>query len=215
MRWLVLLLYILIMEKRWVDYCLVVIATACLFLYFLTNVPREHMYELTTPLDRIIPLIPFFVIPYTSLHYFLMPATLIVLFMQPTNYYLRVFLISAIVLLVSSNIVFFVFPTYFPFRPVVHDDSLLLWMIHWIYMMDRPGALFPSVHVNIALLCALMWWQVRSRFAWFIIGWAVLVVLSTLFIRQHYILDVIAGGLSAGIGHRVGEYVTKRLFSYQ
>lgn len=200
------------MKQDRLDIFLLIIASICLFFYFFPNMPRENMYELTTYFDKKIPFIPLFVIPYASFHFLLIPATLLILSLQPYRYYLRIFLVSAIFMLVCSNLIFLLFPTYFPLRPDICGNSMCERMVTFIYWIDNPCAVCPSVHVNVSILCAILWWQIRSRYSITMIIWAIIISFSTLFIRQHYIIDVIAGILSAFLSWVVGTKLTNKFF---
>lgn len=62
---------------------------------------------------------------------------------------------------------------------------------------------FPSLHVGMAVVCAISYSHSASPsasvFYWL---WAALIALATLLTRQHYVIDVVAGGL-------LGAAVTK------
>ena len=66
-------------------------------------------------------------------------------------------------------------------------------ILAWLYRADQPTDLFPSLHVALAFLMAKA--VGRERPAWHpaMLAWATLIALSTLLIRQHYLVDVIAG----------------------
>jgi membrane-associated phospholipid phosphatase len=52
---------------------------------------------------------------------------------------------------------------------------------------------FPSGHTMLSLLTAWMAWRCRSRFRWPITVLASLIVLATVYLRYHWVIDVIAG----------------------
>jgi membrane-associated phospholipid phosphatase len=199
-------------KKIYIDGLLLLFLIIGFLLYSFTSVPREHMFDLVSSLDLVIPFIPIFVIPYISFHILLIPATFVLLYRQHDVYHLRVFLVSAILLLFVSNFIFFVFPTYCSIRPIIEDSSFLHRLVQLVYDLDHPCALCPSVHVNISTLCAFMWLRVSSRGSRFMVFWAFLVVLSTLFIRQHYVVDVIAGLFSAWLFNEIGQILVKRFY---
>jgi membrane-associated phospholipid phosphatase len=54
---------------------------------------------------------------------------------------------------------------------------------------------FPSLHVGMAVLCAASYCRFAPWSAGILFSlWAAAIALSTLFLRQHYIADVLAGG---------------------
>lgn len=74
-------------------------------------------------------------------------------------------------------------------------------VVRFFYWVDKPYNCFPSLHVALAFISAQMVDKFRPRFSRIFYSYAILVSLSTLFIRQHYILDLVAGaGLAYGLG---------------
>jgi membrane-associated phospholipid phosphatase len=55
----------------------------------------------------------------------------------------------------------------------------------------------PSGHTMMSVLCILMSWKFRSRWRWFVTIGGVSVVVSTVYLRYHYVVDVIAGTVLA------------------
>lgn len=51
----------------------------------------------------------------------------------------------------------------------------------------------PSGHTMLSMLGILMAWRFRSRWRWFITIGGVSVIISTIYLRYHYVVDVIAG----------------------
>ncbi len=43
-----------------------------------------------------------------------------------------------------------------------------------------------------------LWWRVDRRAGWIAAIWATLIVLSTVFVKQHYVPDLVAGLAVAG-----------------
>lgn len=65
---------------------------------------------------------------------------------------------------------------------------------------ERPTAAFPSSHVGIGTIIMLLAWRARSRALFLsILPLYVLMCLATIYIRAHYVIDIIAGWLSAGL----------------
>jgi membrane-associated phospholipid phosphatase len=64
---------------------------------------------------------------------------------------------------------------------------------------ERPTAAFPSSHVGISVVCILLAWRSGSRRLFFILlPFATLICFATVYIRAHYVIDVI-GGLICGV----------------
>ena len=62
---------------------------------------------------------------------------------------------------------------------------------------ERPVAAFPSSHVGVCTMPMLVVWRYRlRRLFWCLLPFAVLLFLSTVYIRAHYAIDALAGLLS-------------------
>lgn len=88
-------------------------------------------------------------------------------------------------------------------RPDASGSGLWLWLVRFIYAVDTPQNLFPSMH---CMLSWLYYTAIRGKKAYpaaLRIGWlifAVLVFASTLFVKQHYFVDFLGGVALAEIG---------------
>ena len=95
----------------------------------------------------------------------------------------------------------------------VDTSSISGWLIEWTRMIDGPHNTFPSGHVTFAWLLVLfvnLSQYVKEhqwvRFVYFC--WAILVSISTLTLKQHYIVDVISGFAFALLTY----FLAKRIF---
>ncbi|EYF05597.1 phosphatase PAP2 family protein [Chondromyces apiculatus] len=61
----------------------------------------------------------------------------------------------------------------------------------------------PSLHVAYAILPALATWTLGGKIRAFTAVWAVLMAFSAVYLRHHYILDVLAGALTALLADRL------------
>ena len=63
---------------------------------------------------------------------------------------------------------------------------------------ERPTAAFPSSHVGIATVCMLLAAHTRQRrLVWLLMPFYVFLCMSTVYIQAHYVIDAIAGFVSA------------------
>lgn len=98
---------------------------------------------------------------------------------------------------------FFLFPTYVT-DPEVTGSDIFSKTLLLVQSVDGDYAAFPSAHIYITVILALFYrdWYPRYKWLWLFI--VVIVMLSTLFTKQHYILDVLGGTLTAWLGYRFG-----------
>ncbi len=165
---------------------------------------------LPLPIDPHIPFISAFAIPYVFIFYLLVVFTL--------GYYFFVRTEKADQLIASILIIYAVaFLTYLimpvtmePFRPKPEElpsDFLSQVMANY-YRSDLPVNCFPSLHAANSTIVAYYLSKDHKRYKWVFWGLAFLVILSTLFVRQHYIVDEIYGFLLA---YFAGEIATRKI----
>ena len=94
--------------------------------------------------------------------------------------------------MLSALIIFIFFQTSVS-RPIIVGDDMFSNMIRNIYANDRPVNCCPSLHVALALICSIWVCRVSEnrilKSTVIVVGY--LIILSTLFIKQHVIMDVI------------------------
>ena len=158
----------------------------------------------TTSLDLTIPFMAWTVVIYLSLFYFFYPLPL--MSMPDNNRGRQEALImsqSLIMLFVVSNIWFVICPAEIHIRSQALENvdtmhPIFLVMFEGLWFMDEPYNAWPSLHVSSALLFtlfAIRWWKGKPMRQWAVGIWWVLMSLSILTTKQHFILDMITGAL--------------------
>ena len=81
-----------------------------------------------------------------------------------------------------------------------YQDGVFYAMVEHAHQAgERPVAAFPSSHVGVCLVVMLTAWHFKlRRLFWCLTPFAVLLFLSTIYIRAHYAIDAIAG-LASGL----------------
>jgi membrane-associated phospholipid phosphatase len=121
----------------------------------------------------------------------------------------QAFVFSLLTVMLVSYVVYIVYPTYVV-RPSVHGDDWLNQMIAFLYLNDRANNAFPSGHAYNTVLIALFWWRWLPRQRWLWLTITVVVLLSTLYTRQHNLPDLLGGILFAWLGYRLGLWCVAR-----
>lgn len=160
------------------------------------------MYTTHTPLDAMIPFCEAFVVPY-GLWYPLLIGIAVYLLRWDVPAYHRYMTFLAVSFFLSE-LIWFLYPNGHNLRPaVLPRENLFTALISLIHLADTSTNVFPSVHVVGslgALLAVKDCPRLRIRHPKVCRGITVLVVLiclSTVFIKQHAILDVIFAFLLA------------------
>ena len=79
--------------------------------------------------------------------------------------------------------------------------------------IERPTAAFPSSHVGISTIVMIMAYRVNKKLCYFLAPFYVLLCCATVYIQAHYLVDVIAGWISAVCIYIVATYMYKRWFA--
>ena len=101
---------------------------------------------------------------------------------------------------------YILWPTLPPYRFLPHEVELQgLWLSDALQqMIDRAEInrwdCFPSGHTMLSLVCVGLAWRWARRLLWGLVPVVGLLVLSTLVLRYHYLMDVLAGAVAAPVG---------------
>ncbi len=164
---------------------------------------------LYTPLDAWIPFWPVWVWPYLlSLVWWWVCFIWAAWKMDGVRY--RAFVTGALATMLSSYLVYVLFPTYVERPPVPEHRSWSVELVRFLYSNDRLHNAFPSSHAYTTMLLVFFWWNWRPRLRMVWAAIAVLVLLSTLFVRQHNLVDPLGGILWAWMGYRFGSWWVAR-----
>lgn len=164
------------------------------FQYLEANLQPQYMTQ--TVLDTQIPFVREFIIPYV-LWFIYVPFGLIYLGLHSKRDFYKLFL-ALCGGMAMANIVFSVFPNAQGLRPVIHSDDPFCTLIKFIYATDTPTNVCPSLHVieavavNAALQHSAAFSERKYRKTVSSI-YTLLVCLSTVFIKQHAVVDVFCG----------------------
>jgi membrane-associated phospholipid phosphatase len=181
----------------------IVIATAYV-LFAATYLPINEFsvgrdaYILYLPGEARLPFLPIFEYLYV-LTYFIGPFFLLTI--RDVATLLRLSRATGLTL-VTAYITYLLFPVYLE-RPQLEVTSLHTWLLSINYL-DKSYNHFPSLHVALTWLAVLAA-QVSDRARVGLSVIAVAISLSTLFVKQHYIVDVIYGGVLAWAAWRLAR----------
>lgn len=161
--------------------------------YFIINLfthTRTHHFHLALPFESSIPFYPIFIFAYCAL--FLMLAyTYIVI--NDLNYFWKAF--KTFILCVTIHFIFFfLMPVEYTLRPVIDpEQSIIYRIVDFFYWLDLPYNCFPSLHISNAFLCAHLLERYRAGYGKVFFPLAILIAISVVLVKQHYIADVLVG----------------------
>lgn len=166
-------------------------------IYFLPQkTPLRAPYTFSTKFDELIPFYPSWVWVYSGLYY---PMILVLCIISESFREFCYMAISFVSLLMLHLIFFYFFPIKTPssWRDFNRYESRSTRLLALIHKYDSPVNCFPSTHVSVATLTALymqsyldanQYWGSGAIFAF-----PILISLSAVFTKQHYLVDLPAG----------------------
>ena len=150
--------------------------------------------------DRLLPLAPAWALVYGALY--VMLIVLPVLVVQQEDLIRRT-VWAYLTVWTVAYIGFLLYPTVAPRPDKVPGEGFAVWGLRFLYDADPPYNCFPSIHVAHSFVSALACYRVHRVLGGIALACASLVALSTLFTKQHYVADLIAGILLAFAAYAV------------
>lgn len=148
-------------------------------------------YDLTTSFDEKVPLIPVFMLIYFGC--FIFWVIFDIMCMRTSKDFCAKYFSFEIISRLICGIIFIILPTY-NVRPAVNENGFFDTFLLFLYKIDTPDNLFPSVHCLISWNCFVGMRNLRQYkpvYKYLCLLSALLVFASTLFTRQHVIADII------------------------
>lgn len=160
--------------------------------YFLAKLFQPYQIVLNNNLDDKIPFIPEFIYFYILWYLLLFLVPLLVLKYSKKNF--NNYILTSISFITIEFLLFVAFPTTIN-RYQFDVNNLSTFLVDLIYKSDTPVYnLFPSGHCAYAFLfvtLVLDTKNIKINTKFFISIISLLIILSTLFIKQHVLIDVI------------------------
>lgn len=177
----------------------------CLLYYIFYLIAFEILEQVAVPkymihcaLDDKIPFISFFVIPY-FLWYVALVGSFAYLLLKDCENYLNLCLMC-FAGMTFCLVIYAVLPNGVNLRTELPNDGLLCRMMGMIYAIDPSTNVCPSIHVSSTTAIMVALWKSEKLHSkvWFqvvnvVVG--VAICISTVFVRQHSVIDVICGAL--------------------
>jgi membrane-associated phospholipid phosphatase len=184
--------------RSWLERAALTAGVVALFVlgYFAigTHVRPASAHALAAAWDAKIP----FVAGTVWIYLWLFPASLLPLFLVRCPRLFRRTIVAYALVIAASLIVFAAFPvTSRELRESagpLDRNTLSPWAVATLYRLDPPYNLFPSLHLSVAALAAMSAWMASRAYGAVVGCGVVLVAVSVLTVKQHFIADA-AGGL--------------------
>lgn len=182
-------------------------------LYFISKLLQGDLNLVGNVIDAKIPFVPAFFIPYCIwyLMIFIIPYYL---YCKDKDKFIK-YTMAYILCSMIGNIVFISYPSTVA-RPTVTGTDIFSLIAKFIYWIDTPTNCFPSLHCAISMLfilyiCESKNTNIITKISVCIIS--ILIMLSTLFTKQHVVVDFISGDMLALIVYLIVK-PSKKLPNY-
>lgn len=146
-------------------------------------------------LDDLIPFCEIFIIPYTSWFLYIAFSCMFIFLKGSDSEYLKLG-ISLVIGMSLSLTICMIYPSGLNLRPAQFPrHNIFTSLVSLLYSTDTPTNVFPSIHVynSLAIHISIMKLKVLENYRWVkncSLILCILICLSTVFLKQHSILDV-------------------------
>ena len=164
--------------------------------FFLIKLFQSNFHTIGSTIDKNIPFNNLAIIPY-CIWYILIFFVPYYLYIKDKNTLCK-YIASYFLCVIISNIIFATYPT-MVIRPDIKPNSILNFITWFIYKIDTPAVnCLPSLHCAVAMLFSLSAFDSKNlsiRYKIVISIFAIIIMLSTLFIKQHVFIDLVIGDI--------------------
>ena len=158
------------------------------FYFWCQRNPSVEPRELRLPIDDVIPYRPNWVWIYSFLYY---PVILFLNWSVESTRQFNYVALSFVALLMAQMVFFVFFPVVTPVDwRHTQGPSRSERFLQFVQSMDARSNSFPSMHMSVATLTAL---HLYARLGIWSFVFPLLIALSCLFTKQHYVVDLPAG----------------------
>ena len=145
--------------------------------------------------DDRIPFCQYFIIPYVLWYFFLIGTVIYFALSCPSKKEYYQYLGTLGIGMTLFLLISYIYPNGQNMRPDLTGDGIFISAIRFLYKIDTPTNIFPSMHVfNATASCVALFQNERCRrnrtFTVAQIVLTVSIVLSTMFLKQHSVADV-------------------------
>lgn len=166
--------------------------------FLLSKVIQGSPYLIGNKIDTLIPFNIWFIIPY-CIWYILIFTVPYSIYKKNKDSFVK-YIYCYIFVTLIANIIFVIFPTTVA-RPDVEATNILTFMAKTVFMVDTPVCnCFPSLHCAVSMLFIAFVFEnknFKNISKILITAISVLIMIATLFVKQHVFVDLLSGNLLA------------------
>lgn len=183
-----------------------------LLMYKASNRINTDSHFINMKIDELIPFCKYFVFFYFTYYWFSQLQLWIISYGNRRKFYRM--LISAFITCVICNICFICYQVEMSRPQIIGNDFFSKW-VNWVYNHD-PKALncFPSIHAVMGMLMIIGGTKSSNLPKWFniiSIVFGVGCIFSTVFIKQHYFIDMVVGTILSALIYFIVCIIDKKI----
>lgn len=190
----------------------VIVIYSCIYLIlfgYLEHRPVHGYHIVHTVFDDMIPFCEFFVIPYLLWFPYMILAVAYFIFYNKNKHEYYQLTFNLMLGMTVFLIVSYIYPNVQHLRPTEFPrENIFTELVRWLYRTDTPTNILPSIHVFNSLAIHMSLTSCEALQKHKIIRYSsltltILIILSTMFLKQHSVIDVCMGSTLALFGYLV------------
>jgi len=175
---------------------------------------RWHM--IYSPLDSKIPFCEYFIVPYVLWYFFVIGTIIYFAFFNKSQQEYYSLILNLGMGMTLFLIISIVFPNGHQLRQPVTGENVFEKAIMILHQVDTSTNVFPSIHVFNSLACCIALLKNRrwKQSSMLVVGTVLLtisIILSTIYLKQHSIVDVLGAFVMAAILYPIAYKVNFRI----
>ena len=189
---------------------LVILAYAIVYMTlfgYLEQKPVRGFHVIDTVFDSHIPFCEYFIVPYLLWFPYQVVTVLYFIFINKNKKEYYQLILNMMMGMTIFLIVSYIYPNVLHLRPSEFPrENVFTDMVRWLYRTDTPTNVLPSIHVFNSLAVHLSLTNCEAlrdhkgvRYGSLVL--TLLIILSTMFLKQHSVIDVCCGATLALFGY--------------
>ncbi len=189
---------------------LVILAYAIVYMTlfgYLEQKPVHGFHVIDTVFDSHIPFCEYFIVPYLLWFPYQVVTVLYFIFINKNKKEYYQLILNMMMGMTIFLIVSYIYPNVLHLRPSEFPrENVFTDMVRWLYRTDTPTNVLPSIHVFNSLAvhmsltnCEALRDHKGVRYGSLVL--TLLIILSTMFLKQHSVIDVCCGATLALFGY--------------
>lgn len=178
-----------------------------MFFWYLERRPVRGFHVIDTVFDDYIPFCEYFIVPYLLWFPYQIVTVLYFIFKNKNKKEYYQLILNMMMGMTVFLIVSYVYPNVLHLRPAEFPrENVFTDLVRWLYQTDTPTNVLPSIHVFNSLAIHMSLTNCESlrnhkgvRYGSLVL--TLLIIMSTMFLKQHSVIDVCCGATLALFGY--------------